>query len=154
MTLRAQYALGHSEFNEFLFAIVGEEKNGMQLTVLSALTRLGLDPWGEASRLSGMSRESAARVLAVVIAHIPPGVWEVTDAPAIAARLVECLPGPRAPASAPAKSHRDPSRKVKPWGVKWLFVIGFAGVALFLLLHLNDSQPPGPVPGGFSSSPH
>ena len=56
MALRPEYSLGHSEFNEFLFAFVGEEKSGQQLTVLSALARLGLDPWGEAARLSELPK--------------------------------------------------------------------------------------------------
>ncbi len=46
MTLRPQFSLINSEFNEFLFASVGMEKTGIELTVLSALTRLGVDPWG------------------------------------------------------------------------------------------------------------
>ena len=54
MTLRPEYSLVHSEFNEFLFAFVGEEKSGADLTVLSALARLGLDPWNEAARLSAL----------------------------------------------------------------------------------------------------
>jgi hypothetical protein len=41
MTLRPEYSLGHSEYNAFLFAAVGEEKVGLPLTVLTALTRLG-----------------------------------------------------------------------------------------------------------------
>ena len=52
MTLRPEYSLGHSEYNAFLFAAVGEEKVGLPLTVLTALTRLGFDPWQEAARLS------------------------------------------------------------------------------------------------------
>ena len=48
MTLRPEYSLGHSEYNAFLFAAVGEEKVGLPLTVLTALTRLGFDPWREA----------------------------------------------------------------------------------------------------------
>ena len=40
MTLRPEYSLGHSEYNAFLFAAVGEENVGT-LTVLTALTRLG-----------------------------------------------------------------------------------------------------------------
>jgi len=51
MTLQPQFSLIHSEFNEFLFASVGEEKNGVELTALSALTRLGFDSWREAARL-------------------------------------------------------------------------------------------------------
>ncbi len=52
MALRPEYSLVHSEFNDFLFALVGQEKSGMQLTVLSALARFGFDPWREAARLS------------------------------------------------------------------------------------------------------
>ena len=32
MPLRPEYSLGHSEYNAFLFASVGEEKSGLQLT--------------------------------------------------------------------------------------------------------------------------
>jgi hypothetical protein len=57
MTLRPEYSLGHSEYNAFLFAAVGEEKAGLPLTVLTALTRLGFDPWREAARLSDLPRK-------------------------------------------------------------------------------------------------
>ena len=70
MTLRPEYSLGHSEYNTFLFAAVGEEKVGT-LTVLTALTRLGIDPWQEAARLSDLPRETAARVFAQTIAKFP-----------------------------------------------------------------------------------
>jgi hypothetical protein len=43
----SRFSLSHAEFNEFLFASVGVETNGIPLTVLSAFTRLGLDPWGD-----------------------------------------------------------------------------------------------------------
>ncbi len=46
MALRQEYALAHSRFNDFLFAFVAEEKSGQNLTVLSAMSRLGLNPWG------------------------------------------------------------------------------------------------------------
>lgn len=60
MALRPQFSLINSEFNEFLFAPVGEEGNGTVLTVLSAFTRLGMDPWGEAALLSELPKEAAA----------------------------------------------------------------------------------------------
>jgi hypothetical protein len=41
-----------SDFDAFLFAPVGEERNGMLLSVLSALARLDVDPWQEAARLA------------------------------------------------------------------------------------------------------
>jgi hypothetical protein len=74
MTLRPEYSLGHSEYNAYLFAAVGEEKVGLPLTVLTALTRLGFDPWREAARLSDLPRETAARAFAVTIAMLPEGV--------------------------------------------------------------------------------
>ena len=79
MTLRPEYSLGHSEYNAFLFAAVGEEKVGLPLTVLTALTRLGFDPWREAARLSDLPRETAARAFAVTIAKLPEGDWKASD---------------------------------------------------------------------------
>ena len=92
MTLRPEYSLGHSEYNAFLFAAVGEEEVGLPLTVLTALTRLGFDPWREAARLSDLPRETATRVFAVTIAMLPEGDWKASDSEAIAARLVNWLP--------------------------------------------------------------
>jgi hypothetical protein len=44
MTSIDAYALQHSDLNGFLFAAVGNEANGMTLSVLSALARLEMDP--------------------------------------------------------------------------------------------------------------
>ena len=52
MPLRTHFSLIHSEFNEFLFASIGDDENDMPLSVLSALIRLDIDPWEEAKRLS------------------------------------------------------------------------------------------------------
>ena len=93
MTLRPAYSLGHSEFNDFLFASVGEEKNGTELTVLSALARLDLDPWGEAARLSGLTKEAATDALAATIHSLPDGNWKISEARSIAVRLIDRLPG-------------------------------------------------------------
>jgi hypothetical protein len=38
-----------AEFDNFLYASIGADRNGMPLSVLSALARLDLDPWEEAS---------------------------------------------------------------------------------------------------------
>ena len=55
MTLSARFSLLHSDLNDFLFAAVGDEPNGMPLSVISALTRLGVDPWDEAARLGSFA---------------------------------------------------------------------------------------------------
>ena len=92
MTLRPGYSLGHSEYNDFLFAAVGEEKTGMQLTVQTALIRLGFDdPWQEAARLSGLSKAAAVQALTAAMARLPEGDWNAAALPGIAARLVGSL---------------------------------------------------------------
>ena len=52
-----------STYNHFLFAPICEEANGMQLSVLSALARMDVDPWEEATRLAAMPKAIAERAL-------------------------------------------------------------------------------------------
>lgn len=61
MTRAAAASIQQSQFNDFLFAPIGNEKNGMLLTVLSALARLDVDPWREAASMAQMSTEAATR---------------------------------------------------------------------------------------------
>jgi hypothetical protein len=89
------FSLLRSEFNEFLFAPIGEEGNDTLLTVLSALARLGLDPWQESARLALLSREKATQSLASMIENLPNGRWAQADVGAIAARLIALLPAKR-----------------------------------------------------------
>src|SRR5947209_3742254 len=70
MSLRRAYAPMLPEFDTFLFASVGDEVDGVPLSVLSALSRLGLDPRDEAARLSRLTREAAAEQLARMIARL------------------------------------------------------------------------------------
>lgn len=92
VALRAPYTTLSHEFDGFLFALVGEEQNGMPLSVISALTRLNIDPWGEAAQLARLSNEKAIETLAPIIARLPVGLWTAVDIPAIARRLVDALP--------------------------------------------------------------
>jgi hypothetical protein len=92
MTLPAEFSLLHSDLNDFLFASLGNEQNGMALNVVSALTRLGVDPWTEAARLADLPKALAAQALAPMIARFPIGRPQPSDILAIAQRLVELLP--------------------------------------------------------------
>lgn len=47
------------EFERFLYAAVGEDRNGLVVTVLSTLARLGLDPWSETADLVTLGRDAA-----------------------------------------------------------------------------------------------
>jgi hypothetical protein len=137
MTLRPEYLLGHSAYNAFLFAAVGEEKVGLPLTVLTALTRLGFDPWREAARLSDLPRETAARALAVTIAMLPEGDWKASESEAIAARLVNWLPGRSTQAIPSVEARRlIGGKKMKSGFATVLAWAMLTAALLFLGLHL------------------
>src|ERR1700720_3852320 len=92
MALSARLSLLHSNLNDFLFASVGEEQNGVTLSVVSGLTRLGLDPWEEAARLTPLPKARAAEALATLIARLPISRTLSSDDLVISQRLVERLP--------------------------------------------------------------
>ena len=92
-----------SELGRFLYFEVGQEENGTPLTILSALARLGLDPWREAARLAQLPKDEAAQELAFLIARLPRPV-ELPERQAIVNRLAELLPKPALGASGRTQS--------------------------------------------------
>ena len=56
-------------YERFLGATVGEDKRETNVTVLSMLARLDIDPWLEAAKLSAMSGGSARKRLDALIAR-------------------------------------------------------------------------------------
>jgi hypothetical protein len=92
MTMRAGFNLHHSDLQEFLFAPVWDEKDGTPLSILSALARLGMDPWGEAARLAEMPRAGAVSALAAILARLPRSEPDLPDYSRISERLVQFLP--------------------------------------------------------------
>jgi hypothetical protein len=129
--------------NYFLYAEVGTGPDGMSLTVLSALARLGLDPWQEAERLAKLSRAAAISGLAGLIATMPASRWPLTEAVDIAARLVLLLPQARAaarPAVAsgwhnvprPLRTLNVPAATTQ-WAILAVLLIGAAVAALMTL---------------------
>jgi len=81
-----------SEFDPFLYASVEEGGNGAHLSVLSALARLGVDPWQEAANLARMSRDSATQRLASLIDTLPGESLAHLNCRTVAARLIALLP--------------------------------------------------------------
>ena len=92
MSLRRAYAPVTPEYDSFLFASVGEEIDGVPLSVLSALARLGFDPRDEAARLSRLTREAATTQLERTIARLSDRRWTAAQARTIASELVVRLP--------------------------------------------------------------
>jgi hypothetical protein len=124
MALAARFSLLHSDLNDFLFASVGEEQNGVTLSVVSALTRLGLDPWEEAARLTPLPKARAAEALAPLIARLPICRTRSSDDLATSQRLVELLPD-RKPKPMEGRE-RAAARQRKYWQA----MILLAGLAL------------------------
>ena|SRR5271165_1047393 len=92
MTHAALTPLIGPEFDEFLRASIGEDRNGTGLSVLSALTRLHVDPWQEAASLARMPRAAAVLRLTALIEELPNEPAGVIPAKASAADLVALLP--------------------------------------------------------------
>ena len=101
------FALQQSSLNDFLFAAVGTETNGMILSVVSVFARLGNDPWLEAGRLAKLPRSEAAESLARSIAGMPTSIWPLEAATTIAAGLIPLLPVHVCPSKSerPASDH-------------------------------------------------
>lgn len=116
--------MNRSQFDEFLFAPLGDEENGMTLSVVSALARLGVDPWREAARLAGLPKPEAAAVLARLFGRLPGASDPRFAAAGHTARLIDLLPAVVGDASAP------PARLAR-WRPPRL---GFAGICLVLVL--------------------
>jgi hypothetical protein len=152
MALRPQFSLIHSEFNEFLFAPVGEEENGTELTVLSALARLGIDPWAEAARLSALPKEAAARALATTIAMLPEGHWTGSDVSAIAARLVSRLRRGPAVAGKPPPGEGGGNDKAKSWIAAWLICTVVFAAVLLATSYLHADRVSAPASSAVSST--
>lgn len=106
MALRESFRPLRPDLDNFLFAGVGADQNGIPLSMVSVLTRLGLDPWEEAGRLSSLSKGEAIEQLARLVAELPGGHWALADAREIAGGLVEQLPK--------HNSDRSPSQQIRP----------------------------------------
>src|ERR1700691_2321592 len=85
-------ASSNADFERFVYADVATEPNGMELSVLSALSRQGLDPWQEAQRLVQLPSFAAADGLAQILRPLPAVQALRLDGKVIAERLVALLP--------------------------------------------------------------
>jgi hypothetical protein len=121
-----------SEFNEFLYAPIGADRNEMPLIVLSALTRLDLDPWKEAAQLSELPKGTAIQRLAALIGKLPTGGWALANSGKIAERLVELLPR-HGPSKAPLASNGHGVCGMTGSAVTKMLICAVLGVAALIL---------------------
>ena len=92
MTQSSPVARLSVEFDDFLYAPIGEDNNGMVLRVLSVLARSDLDPWQEAANLAGLPEKYATARLAALISALPGRASVPAGFGMIASRLIALLP--------------------------------------------------------------
>ena len=80
------------EFERFLYASVGEDRNGSVVTVLSTLARLGLDPWNETAELVTLGRDAARSRLETLLARFRDVPTLTSDHRRVAQDLSQLLP--------------------------------------------------------------
>ena len=142
MTHAALVSLLGPEFDEFLFASIGEDRNGKLLSVLSALARLGVDPWQEAATLARLPEATATEMLAALIAELPEAPSAILSPRAIAARLIALLPRGGGSKIPPFKTLLRVGASTNSIAV--LFLI-FVAVVLGALFVLGSRAPPAHV---------
>jgi len=118
-----------STYNDFLYAPVGEDKNGVLLTVLSVLARQNVDPWEEAADLSRLPRDSAMRKLISMITASPGQPSTPADQTAVADRLIALLPSRAATAGSTHNAPPDaPPVNRPPAFARLLFIAIYIGL--------------------------
>ncbi|MEO7207777.1 MAG: hypothetical protein ABI145_13540 [Steroidobacteraceae bacterium] len=83
-----------TDLDAFLYASIGQDKNGVPLSMLSVFARRDTDPWEEAAKLSRLSKANAVSELSAMLdagAGVPDSLAPDGQA-LLAARLVALLP--------------------------------------------------------------
>jgi hypothetical protein len=149
---RASSGFLGQEFNRFLFAPVGTDRFGGQLSVVSALARLDLDAWAEAATLDRLPRDAAARKLSVMLRRFTEIPQIAQDSGAIATRLIALLPGG---ANASRGTTEPPARRGATRGATILAVLVALGVIIGLQFaaHGWSDHAPAPTSTATTKSP-
>ena len=150
MALRRFYAPLRPDLDNFLFAAVGEERNGIPLSMISALTQLDLDPWDEAGRLSSMARQEAVERLSDLILRLPGMHRPSSEAQQIAAGLIDTLPTHGIVPGPPEEGRHGP-KNIAPGKTFWIMTcLAFAAAAFLMMmtqgdLPFSDHRPPSSI---------
>jgi hypothetical protein len=125
----------NGEFDAFLFSSIGEDRNGMPLSVVSLLARRDLDPWLEADKLASLAPEVATRQLTRMIQTISYQPLTLPNPEAIAIRLIALLPHrPPAQVQRPTKAgYVVTSARLNPKAVAAIIIL-----AIYLIFTLGN----------------
>ena len=147
MTHAALSPLIGPEFDQFLGASIGEDRNGTGLSVLSALARLDVDPWKEATSLARMPREAAAVRLTELIEALPLAPASAIPSRMSAASLVALLPKGKA---VDARSSDSPFAATGLRETRVLMALGGFAIMMLVLFTMSALFSGGPRTGGKS----
>lgn len=143
-----------SEFGKFLFAPIGQDKNGMPLSVLSALARQDIDPWEEAAKLTRLPKEEAVSQLVSLLGALPRATLASADRVTTATRLLALLPGREGQVRSAVEpfSQADP---IEHAAVASSVLLGLIMLILVLVSAwlIGSLQAPGQVAGGSAPPP-
>jgi hypothetical protein len=131
------------EFDDFLYASIGQHHEGMPLSVLSLIARNELDPWNEAAELATLPEAEATQRLATLISALPAELLEDRDPSAISKELIALLPG-RVTAAAPWRSLVDLKEPSTSTALRYGMVMG---ALLSGQLMVTSCHPPAPADG-------
>ncbi len=126
------------QFDDFLFARLDEDSEATPLSVLSVLARLGVDPWEEAAKLSGLERVSAAKRLVEFIAATPGAPTAYLSAKTVSDRLIDLLPSSAGVAIQP-RQERGVWASTKPRVLSWPVVIAVVLAILLIVISLRTA---------------
>jgi hypothetical protein len=144
MTHAALSPLIGPEFDDFLCASIGEDRNGTGLSVLSALARLDVDPWQEATSLARMPREAAAMRMTALIDALPLEPASAIPSKANAADLVALLPKGKTPKVPPSDS---PFAATGLQQTQILVAFGAFAIMMLIVVAVSALFSPGPENG-------
>ncbi|MCC5987032.1 MAG: hypothetical protein JJT95_05070 [Pararhodobacter sp.] len=122
--------LGGTPLDPFLYATVGEDRNGNVVTVLSTLARLGVEPWDAAAELAELTRDEARSRLGDMLARFRDVPALGHDHGAITQRLIELLPEP---------AGRRASRAIERPASAGMMGIGSILAVVMLILYLAQA---------------
>lgn len=146
MQFRPLVLSNKSSYDAFLEAPVGEQSNGMPVSVFSALARFGADPRREAERLARLSTTAAAASLESMISQVSGGHWIPFDANEAAKRTIALLPTQRANILEPSEATPAgavPNRRNPVW--LWIAAAVLAATVLYAALPNQNSSSKDPA---------
>ena len=121
------------QYEAFLYAPIGEDHQGLSVTVLSMLARLGVDPWTEAADLSELPRRAAQQRLEALIGKFHDVSTQVSDHGRIALKLLAFLPK-QAKSTGSASQSAVPELVIllrKPW---FPWIVGAALIFIWITM--------------------